>query len=78
MECYMRGDGERTSSIGAFYLTNIQQFYERPDRKNAEESDMMTAMLGDKPQAKKREITDFDTRIAARDGLLCVGCNSWH
>ena len=28
-ECYMRGDGERASSQGALYLTNIQQFYER-------------------------------------------------
>jgi len=29
MEFYMRGDTERASSIGAFYLTNVQQFYER-------------------------------------------------
>ena len=28
-ECYMRGDSERASSMGALYLTNIQQFYER-------------------------------------------------
>ena len=27
----MRGDGERASSQGALYLTNVQQFYERPD-----------------------------------------------
>ncbi len=26
---YMRGDSERASSLGALYLTNIQQFYER-------------------------------------------------
>jgi type III restriction enzyme len=33
---YMRGEGERASSLGALYLTNIQQFYERA---NAEEDE---------------------------------------
>ena len=34
MDFYMRGDPERASSQGALYLTNIQQFYERPgDRR---------------------------------------------
>ena len=28
---YMRGEGERASSLGALYLTNVHQFYERPD-----------------------------------------------
>src|SRR3972149_8437999 len=28
-QCYMRGESERANSIGALYLTNIQQFYER-------------------------------------------------
>ena len=28
---YMRGEGERASSLGALYLTNMQQFYERPN-----------------------------------------------
>ena len=32
-ECYMRGEGERASSLGALYLTNIQQFYERPQQR---------------------------------------------
>src|SRR6185295_13000974 len=26
MQCYMRGEGERAGSLGALYLTNIQQF----------------------------------------------------
>lgn len=72
MECYMRGDRERAGSSGACYVTNIQQFYERPARQNDAEPDIMTAMLGEKPQAAMREITDFGRRIAARDGLLCV------
>lgn len=72
MEFYMRGDSERASSTGAVYLTNIQQFYERPNRNNNDEPDEITAILGKKPQNKKLEITDFDERIARRDDLLMV------
>lgn len=72
MEFYMRGDTERTHSQGAFYLTNIQQFYERGNNSNSDEPDEITAMLGEKPQTKKIEITDFDERISNRDGLLLV------
>jgi len=72
MEFYMRGDTERTHSQGAFYLTNIQQFYERGNNSNSDEPEQLTAMLGEKPQTKKIEITDFDERISNRDGLLVV------
>ena len=72
MEYYMRGDTERTSSQGALYLTNIQQFYERGTRNNDDEPDVMTAMLGSIPPANKTEISDFDERIIKRDGLLMV------
>ncbi len=41
----MRGDGERAHSEGVLFLTNIQQFYERPERED-DEPDAMTAMLG--------------------------------
>jgi type III restriction enzyme len=72
MEYYMRGDSERTNSAGALYLTNIQQFYERVSKSDDEEPDIMKAMLGSKPPSEKLEITDFDDRIADRDGLLMV------
>ncbi|NCC72924.1 MAG: hypothetical protein EOM06_05960 [Sphingobacteriia bacterium] len=72
MNYYMRGDTERSHSQGALYLTNIQQFYERGTRSNNEEPDVMTAMLGSIPPAQKTEITDFDERIAKREGLLMV------
>lgn len=72
MEYYMRGDTERTNSQGALYLSNIQQFYERGNKAENEESDAMTAMLGSQPPASKSEISDFDERIAKRDGLLMV------
>jgi len=72
MDYYMRGDTERSHSQGAIYLSNIQQFYERGTRNNNEEPGVMTAMLGSIPPAQKTEITDFDERIAKREGLLMV------
>jgi type III restriction enzyme len=71
-DCYMRGDAERAQSLGALYLTNIQQFYERADRNNNDEPDVMTAVLGSKPPSQNLEIEDFDKRIFARGGSLMV------
>ena len=71
-ECYARGDSERAHSEGALFLSNIQQFYERTQRGNNDEPEVLTALLGSKPQTQKLEITDFDERIARRDGLLLV------
>lgn len=72
MDYYMRGDTERAYTQGALYLTNIQQFYERNTRNSHEETDIMTAMLGNIPPTQKTEISDFDERIAKRDGLVIV------
>ena len=78
MEYYMRGDTERTSSLGALYLTNIQQFYERPGKNSLEEVDIMTDMLGSPPPVYKTDISDFDERIAKREGVIerpAFGCD---
>lgn len=73
MEFYMRGDMERASSSGALYLTNIQQFYNRPKRNDrSSEPELLTALLGQKPQSQKLEVTDFTERIASREGNLLV------
>ncbi len=72
MEFYMRGDSERTGSQGAVYLSNIQQFYERPDVQNNHEPEEITAMIGDKPQPRNLEISDFNERISQREGLVLV------
>src|SRR5487761_133634 len=72
LDCVIRGEGEKAHSEGALFLTNIQQFYERPDRGNGEEPNLMTDMLGPKPPAKKLELTDFGDRIALRAGRLLV------
>ena len=68
----LRGAGERAHAEGTLFLTNIQQFYERPDRSNEEEPDVMTAMLGPKPPTQKLQLTDFGDRIALRAGHLMV------
>src|SRR5262249_18509227 len=65
-DCVMRGNAERAHAEGTLFLTNIQQFYERPDRTNEEEPDVMTDVLGPKPPTKKLELTDFGDRIALR------------
>jgi type III restriction enzyme len=70
-QCYMRGEGERASSLGALYLTNVQQFYER-DNGDPNEPDELTAVLGSKPPAQSSGVEDFETRIAARDGPVVV------
>ena len=71
-DCMMRGEAERTPAEGMLFLTNIQQFYERPDRDADEEPEQMTAVLGPKPPTQKLELTDFGDRIALRAGHLVV------
>ena len=71
-DCYMRGDAERAHSLGALYLTNIQQFYERSNKNSDDEPDEMTAVLGSKPPSQNLEIEDFDKRILARGGSVMV------
>ena len=71
-DCVMRGEAEKAHAEGTLFLTNIQQFYERPDRSNDDEPDTMTAVLGSKPPTKKLDLTDFEERIALRAGHLLV------
>jgi type III restriction enzyme len=71
-DCVMRGEAEKAHSEGTLFLSNIQQFYERADRSNGDEPDVMTEMLGSKPPTKKLELTDFGERIAMRSGHLLV------
>lgn len=71
-DCVMRGEVEMAHAEGTLFLTNIQQFYERPDRAEDEEPNVMTDVLGPKPPAKRLELTDFGERIALRAGRLLV------
>jgi type III restriction enzyme len=71
-DCVMRGEAEKAHAEGTLFLTNIQQFYERPDRSNEEEPEVMTQLLGPKPPTKKLDTTDFSDRIGLRAGNLVV------
>ncbi len=64
--CYMRGDSERASSQSALYVANIQQLYEREDKSNEDEPDIMTMMLGSKPAAQTHSVELFEQRILKR------------
>ncbi len=80
MQCYMRGDAERASSAGALYLTNIQQLYDREERKKDSEPAIMTAVLGEKPPASLDDEVDFRGRIIERGGspLLVLNDEAHH
>ncbi len=70
-QCYMRGESERASSLGALYLTNVQQLYER-QKSGSDEPDEMTAVLGRKPPAQTSMVEDLDKRIVERGGPVAV------
>src|SRR5690606_15491317 len=66
MQYYLRGDAERASSLGAIYLTNIQQLYDR-DNGEDDEPDIMTVVLGRKPPVDLNALEGFRKRILARN-----------
>jgi type III restriction enzyme len=71
LQCYMRGESERGGSVGALFLANIQQFYERGGN-GGEEPEVMTAVMGSKPPTEKLAADDFAERISARGGPVAV------
>lgn len=72
MQFYMRGEAERGSSLGAVYLTNIQQLYDGRESDDGE-PDIMTTVLGRKPPASLNGAPDFRERLVKRgDGRLLV------
>jgi type III restriction enzyme len=68
---YMRGEGERASSLGALYLTNVQQYYERAGNESDEPAEM-AAVLGPKPPTEKMIVEDFGLRIVDRGEPVVV------
>ncbi|HSV49154.1 MAG TPA: DEAD/DEAH box helicase family protein [Candidatus Acidoferrales bacterium] len=70
-ECYARGEGERAQSVGAFYLTNIQQFYER-EQKDTDEPEEITAVLGTKPKPEKDSVEGVAPRLVRRGGPIFI------
>ena len=72
VDCYLRGDGERATSEGALYLTNIQQLHGKVATDDDDGGDALNAMLGSVPPTKKIETVDFLERIASRGGTCLV------
>jgi type III restriction enzyme len=78
-DCYMRGDPERASSLGALYLTNVQQLYDRTEATNAAEPEAMAAVLGPKPPADAgNKPDDFAQRSVARGAPVAVMNDEGH
>ena len=78
LQCYMRGESERASSLGAIYLSNIQQFYTR-DGAASDEPDVMTAVMGPKPSTQTTESAEFTERIIERgEPILVINDEAHH
>ncbi len=72
VDFYIRGDPERATSQGAFYLTNVDQLHPDDEEKESGEPDVMTAVLGPKPPTQPAPIEDFDKRLIKRGGPCLV------
>ena len=74
-DCMMRGDAERAPADGMFFVTNIQQLYDKSERRNNgdDEPDIMTEVLGPKPKEDlNSDLTGFIEMLAKRTGQLLV------
>src|SRR5260221_4964527 len=74
-DCVMRGDAERAPADGMLFVTNIQQLYEKSERRNNgdDEPDIMTHVLGPKPKEDlNSDLTGFTEMVAKRTGQLLV------
>ncbi|HVB25811.1 MAG TPA: DEAD/DEAH box helicase family protein, partial [Ktedonobacteraceae bacterium] len=74
-DCVMRGDAERAPAEGMLFLTNIQQLYDRSERKKNgdDEPDIMTEVLGPKPKDDlNSDLASFAEMLSKRDGRLLV------
>ncbi len=74
-DCVMRGDAERAPADGMLFVTNIQQLYDRSERRKSgdDEPDIMTEMLGPKPREDlNSDLAGFTDMLAKRAGQLLV------
>ena len=74
-DCVMRGDAERAPAEGMLFLTNIQQLYDRSERRRNgdEEPEIMTEMLGPKPRDDiGNDLATFFEMLSKRSGRLLV------
>lgn len=72
VDFYVRGDPERAQSLGALYLTNVDQLHLDDPSVESDEPDAIAALLGPKPPANLNEIEDFEKRLVKRGGPLLL------
>lgn len=75
-DVYVRGDGERTNSEGALYLTNIQQLYER--EADTTPKNPIDDLLGSIPQKNLQTDEKFLERIIRRGNCLVLNDEAHH
>jgi type III restriction enzyme len=75
-DVYVRGDGERTQSEGALYLTNIQQLYEREEETKA--INPVEDLLGSLPPANLQPMEKFIERIVRRGNCMVINDEAHH
>lgn len=75
-DVYVRGDGEKTRSQGALYLTNIQQLYNKSTED--ETPNPAASLLGPKPPSSLQPVESFIDRIARRGNAMVLNDEAHH
>lgn len=80
MSFIMREDQVRTSTDGAFYLTNIHQIYESRGNNGGEDQGPVGNILGSKPKKDSTAswLTSIYDRIREHDELLIINDEAHH
>ena len=72
VDVYLRGEPERAGSLGALYVANIQQIYDREDAAPAPAPNPIAALLGSLPPSSLGSSEPFAERLARRGGPCLV------
>jgi len=76
LDVYLRGEGERMQSVGALYVTNIQQLYEKAE--DATPPNPVADLLGPVPPSSLQPEAAFLDRIARRGDCLLLNDEAHH
>ena len=78
MQTVMKGDGERASTEGTLFVTNIQQLYPR-DASDDEPFNPLDDLLGPEPSKEMNQETSFTQRIAdLKNNLMVLNDEAHH
>lgn len=72
VDVYLRGEPERAGSLGALYVANVQQLYDREDGDAPEPANPVAALLGALPPSQLGSAEPFAERLARRGGPCLV------